>query len=580
MQRYNHSSISVFRFLSYLFILFFTGAQSAWSEDCSQENIDCRGAMVGLYAYYATDWDIHYGDFSTPAEAADEDSLCAHTLSQDTRYCSCRLLSVPTFPDDGEYEGIGSALHPTIDNLHERWVFGEARSQAFSPGVTLEVIRDYGDGCTSHPATTSYIFVRYRSVACPAGWSSDAFIQCYKYLYGPLFEPIEDRTCKVGNPIFIGTGNKQQIETDYQSSTLSFVRTYNSKKIDVVNGEPIGSHWRHNYYRYLSIPSNATGSAYGLRHNGNSKHFKLVDGVAVVDPMIRARLEQTATGWKYKAGNDEVELYDDTGRLLSITNRAGQSQTFSYDSLGRVFKVSDYVGRTLTFSYDSDSRIDTMTDPEGGVYTYEYDDNNNLSKVIYPDATPNDLTDNPAKTYHYEDTRFPNALTGITDENSNRYATWAYDDQGRAISSEHAGGTERTTFSFNEDGSTTITNVLGKQTTYRFADIRGYRYVGSVEGHQTNYCAGANKSYSYDANGNIASKTDWKGVVTNYTYDMARNLELSRTEAVDTPQERTITTEWHTDFRLPIKITEPGRVTEYSYDTQGRQLSSKVSSVQ
>jgi YD repeat-containing protein len=34
-------------------------------------------------------------------------------------------------------------------------------------------------------------------------------------------------------------------------------------------------------------------------------------------------------------------------------------------------------------------------------------------------------------------------LTGITDENGNRFATWAYDSQNRAILSEHAGG-ERT----------------------------------------------------------------------------------------------------------------------------------------
>ncbi len=126
----------------------------------------------------------------------------------------------------------------------------------------------------------------------------------------------------------------------------------------------------------------------------------------------------------------------------------------------------------------------------------------------------------------------------------------------------------------------TVTNPLGKQTTYHFTTIHGVRKVTQVEGHPTASCEGANRSYSYDANGNIASKTDWNGVTTNYTYDMSRNLELTRTEAVGTPQERTITTEWHPDFRLPTKITEPKRITEYTYDAQGQQLSSKVSSTQ
>jgi YD repeat-containing protein len=105
------------------------------------------------------------------------------------------------------------------------------------------------------------------------------------------------------------------------------------------------------------------------------------------------------------------------------------------------------------------------------------------------------------------------------------------------------------------------------------------RKVAKVEGHPTSSCEGANKSYSYDANGNVISRTDWNGVTTTYTYDMDRNLELSRTEAAGTPQERTITTEWHPDFRLPVKITEPSKITSFSYDAQGRQLTSSVRSV-
>jgi len=57
--------------------------------------------------------------------------------------------------------------------------------------------------------------------------------------------------------------------------------------------------------------------------------------------------------------------------------------------------------------------------------------------VIYPDTTA-DPNDNPKRTYHYEDTRFPNHLTGVTDENGDRYSTFAYDAEGKAILTEHA----------------------------------------------------------------------------------------------------------------------------------------------
>lgn len=160
------------------------------------------------------------------------------------------------------------------------------------------------------------------------------------------------------------------------------------------------------------------------------------------------------------------------------------------------------------------------------------------------------------------------ALTGITDERRVRYATWQYDDQGRAVSSEHAGGTDRNTLTFNADGSTTVTNPLGKQTTYHFTYLAGARRVDTVEGHATASCQGANKGYTYTDEGWVASKTDWKGNTTTYTYN-AKGQEIARTEAAGTPQARTITTEWHPSLPVKTKITEPGRETLYTYDANG-----------
>src|SRR5262249_15579836 len=65
------------------------------------------------------------------------------------------------------------------------------------------------------------------------------------------------------------------------------------------------------------------------------------------------------------------------------------------------------------------------------------------------------------------------------------------------------------------------------------------------------------------------SRTDWVGNVTTYTYDLARNLETSRTEAVGTPQVRTISTQWHATFRLPAAVAEPLRITTYVYNGDG-----------
>ncbi len=93
----------------------------------------------------------------------------------------------------------------------------------------------------------------------------------------------------------------------------------------------------------------------------------------------------------------------------------------------------------------------------------------------------------------------------------------------------------------------------------------GVKKIAWLEGPPTAICEGANSAYSYNANGFLTSKTDWKGNATTYTHDDC-GLELSRTEAVGTPEARTITTEWHRQFCLPT--------------AQGRQLSRSVQSSQ
>ncbi|NKB33806.1 MAG: hypothetical protein GKR91_11975 [Pseudomonadales bacterium] len=82
---------------------------------------------------------------------------------------------------------------------------------------------------------------------------------------------------------------------------------------------------------------------------------------------------------------------------------------------------------------------------------------------------------------------------------------------------------------------------------------------------------GATRSFTYDANGFMASSTDWNGNLTNYVHDN-RGLETSRTEAVGTAEERIISTTWHPVFRKPTQIVEPGRTSTFTYDALGHIL--------
>jgi len=375
---------------------------------------------------------------------------------------------------------------------------------------------------------------------CPAG------AVCFKTLknLGP-----PGNYCPVGNPINQGTGNKYQTEVDYQglgATTLVFKRYYNSTS---VNGDVhFGKNWRGFYDRSILAFNN---SATVFRANGKSYEFNLSGTVWTPDVDVTDRLESlidtsgNPAGWRYITSAETVETYDVNGRLISITNRSEQTQTLSYDTQNRLTSVTGYLGHTLTFAYNAQNQVNLMTDPDGGQYGYTYDANKNLASITWPDFT--------TRYYLYEDVNFPQALTGITDANGDRYATWAYDTQGRAISSEHAGGKEKVTLVYNTDGTTTVTNAKGVSNTYNFVTQHNVVKNTSISGEPCSSCGGQYNSLSYDANGFLASSTDFNGNTTTYV-NGARGLVASRTEAAGTTEARTITTNWHANYRLPTQI--------------------------
>lgn len=229
--------------------------------------------------------------------------------------------------------------------------------------------------------------------------------------------------------------------------------------------------------------------------------------------------------------------------------------------------MTDSWGRSIQFTYNAQGRVQTMTDPDGKVYSYAYNANGDVSSVTYPDDT--------VRAYHYEDANVPRFLTGITDENGDRYATWSYDASGKAKSSEHGtSGADRVDLTFNPDGTTTAADANGGSRTYTFQTVGGARKLASLT-QPCPTCGPVSSSETYDAYGFVASRTDFNGVTTTYVHN-SRGLEESRTEAVGTPEQRTLTTQWHSTFRVPLQVDEPGRRTTYTYDANGNRLTQTV----
>ncbi|MEK7423680.1 MAG: RHS repeat protein, partial [Actinomycetota bacterium] len=88
---------------------------------------------------------------------------------------------------------------------------------------------------------------------------------------------------------------------------------------------------------------------------------------------------------------------------------------------------------------------------------------------------------------------------------------------------------------------------------------------------------------TYDANGNLASADDFNAHRTCYASDLTRNLETTRVEGLPNTQacatvtppnavlpatSRKTSTQWHPDWRLAIKVAEPGKITTSVYHGQ------------
>jgi YD repeat-containing protein len=417
------------------------------------------------------------------------------------------------------------------------------------------------------------------------------------------------------NPINPATGNKFQPETDLAASgpQLRFVRYYNSGL--PAHDNILGGYWLHTYASRILIGAPATEATY-YRADGKGFVFALQGANWVGDPDVSDRLTElkdaqgVRTGWKYLVSStEETEHYDPFGKLTAIERRSGLTQTLTYSDgtdgatsgnggfvldaagnatsvvleRGLLLRVRDHFGRALTFGYDSQRRIVKITDPAGGVYLYAYapagNGLSNLVSVAYPDGHQ--------RVYHYNEpantsgTVKPNALTGITDENGARFSTYKYGPLGRAIESvHHAGGAEVNRYQLAYVATptqTVVTDPLGTVRTYSFQPTLGVVKNTALSQPQAGALGAA---LSYDANGNVSSRTDFNGNRTNYAYDLARNLETQRIEGLTsaggtTPQTRTISTEWHSTFRLASAIAEPLRITAFVYDPDGTQCGAR-----
>jgi YD repeat-containing protein len=297
------------------------------------------------------------------------------------------------------------------------------------------------------------------------------------------------------------------------------------------------------------------------------------------------------------------------GRYPSDAPACTLSQDGDVQPAGRLACVTDVWERQINFKYDAAGRVIEFIDPAAHSYLYEYDGPtggcipanastaacraNNLTKVTYPGGATKQYVYNEASNINWGSAcdmpsigngfgPFVSIMTGLVDELNVRYISWFYNCRGQAKVSTHPGNVDRVDIGFYQSsyGVASYSQVIpttgpagsATQTTATFTpalvlDV----YKNSGIDVPCAVC-GPTKSRTFDANGNVATTTDFNGNVTKYTYDLNRNLETKRIEAFGTSNARTVTTVWHPTLRFPVTVAEPERISTFTYDDLGNIL--------
>lgn len=399
----------------------------------------------------------------------------------------------------------------------------------------------------------------------------------------------------VGKPVNVTTGNMWLQQTDYSlpgfGEPIEINRFYNSVKQS--NGL-FGLGWTTKYDESLV--------AYGdkmLQLNLPDGHVIYLARALTSDPFVTMNadlhgqvVQNTDSTYTLTFKDGRTHKFTSTGVLLWQEDRNGNRTTLTYDTSGLLTSITDAGGRTLTFTYSS-GNISEISDSLGSVASYEYyTGTTRLKTVTYNDGSK--------FKFDYDTTTAAGKvlLTTVKDAQDNILETHEYDSTGRALTSEIEGGKEKYTFNYsNWTATVPYTKVTYRkqptdpdiETKYYFdssqsrnvitktegvcscggvgSEVTEYHYDGRLNVTKKIDALSNETLFSYDANGNLATRTDKYGT-ERFTYNSLGEL-LTYKDRVDSQASNvnTAVMTYNTAGNLLTYTDALGKVTTLEYPT-------------
>jgi len=268
--------------------------------------------------------------------------------------------------------------------------------------------------------------------------------------------------------------------------------------------------------------------------------------------------------------------------MTSVTDAEGRSTTYEYDDVGRLLSASSPDTGTVTYVYDAAGRLVSKTDAKGITVEYAHDALNRLTRIDFPD--------DPDIVFSYDEG--PDGMwrrTGMTDGSGS--TAFGYDPRGRLIRKTsvingHAYDLTRaftpggrvasmvypTGRSVDYDRSGCACRVKGVSTTYNgittvLAENLSYRPFGIADGMETG--SGGVVENVFDESGRLVAANPGADKERSYTYDANGNLTSISAPAAPW-QDRTYACDALN--RLIEAAGDPFGSIAYTYDGAGNRL--------
>ncbi|WDM69615.1 DUF6531 domain-containing protein [Xanthomonas cucurbitae] len=335
----------------------------------------------------------------------------------------------------------------------------------------------------------------------------------------------------VGNPCDVKTGEKFQAEHDFDLGWLTLTRYYHSGI--ALNTGGFGPGWTFSHSLHLTVQGDTLGLVEG---SGYAVPFRKVGSDYHAANASGERIIASGNQWVLYR-QDAIYTFDAEGKLISRMAEDGSGLVYAYSVRGRLQSIASLQGRSVELVYADDSDDALITGVVSGgaqLASYGYD-RQRLVTVTYADGN--------GRTYHYEDARFPRHLTGITTEDGQRFSTFAYDDAGRAVSSQHAGGIDGITLAYSPT-VTAVTDALGTTVDYTMTTAGGESPKVASMSRSDGTVSYAYHDQAADYRRRLSAVTDKLGVQTKHSYSELTengvdiNLHTVQ-EAFGLPQART-----------------------------------------